>query len=450
MPRWFLPYTHKMLRALSVDRWAQICAGVLLLALVAVSVTSPVAMIGAVVVAVLLTGLATLGTERLAMVLLAAGAALAPMNRLRPVDAVEFVTVADLLLVAGVGVLIPVLLERRAQLDPLFMGAAGAVLTVAMISSLLSDAPLASLIGVVRFLVGALGLPVVFMLWRPGVRYAVVVAAAFVLGNVINIVYARASGLVSFDGRRIGWANHPNVLGLCALLALALLPFILTQIPRLTRGSAVPLFQVLTVIAAGVCGFGLWISGSRAAVAVAAVVFVLWPLLVRSVYAGLAVFAVGIAGLYYVADVLLSGELEHNPIGRILGSGSARYSDEARRLASADAWEQVQSSPLLGVGFVDILDAHNIYLQMLAAGGALALAAYGVLLFSVVRTPFALGSRYFVLALPALAYVLIGPLTTIMWDRYVWYVLALPFLIPRTARSAAEPETAAVAAQEEP
>lgn len=439
-----------MSRLTSSDLWVPVCSVVALLGLVAVAMTSTIAMIGAIGVGVLLAGLVTLGTERLAMVLFAVGAILAPMNRVRPVDAVEFVTASDVFIVLGAFALVPVLLERRFRVDPLFVAAAGILFTFAMVSSLLSAAPFASLNGTVRFLIGAFGLPLIFMLWRPGVRYAVVVAAAFLLGNVINIVYARASSLVSFDGRRIGWSNHPNILGLCALLALALVPFILTQIPQMRRGMSVPVLQGLTAAAAGICAFGLWISGSRAAVAAAAVVFLLWPLLMRSVYAGLAVFAAGIAGLYYVAETLLSGEAEHNPVGRILGSGTARYSDEARRIAHEEAWEQIHSSPLFGAGFVDMLDAHNIYLQMLAAGGAFALAAYGLLLFAVVRVPIALGPRFYVLALPALGYVMIGPLTTIMWDRYLWYVLALPFLIPRSAGDHDEAGPARAAAQEDP
>ncbi|MBC7630273.1 O-antigen ligase, partial [Aeromicrobium sp.] len=228
------------------------------------------------------------------------------------------------------------------------------------------------------------------------------------------------------ENRYIGLSTHPNILGFCAMLGLALIPFLLQELPRR--------FSWVVLLAAASCGYGIWISGSRAALLVAGAVMVLYPLLARSIGAALVLFGLGIVPVFLVGRTLSSGEVGNNIIGRLAGGGSATASDQAREALAATTLDRFLAHPLFGVGFGEVLEAHNIYLQVAAAGGVAVLLFYIVLLLSVLRQPFAIGSSYRLLALPAMAYALIGPITPLLWDRYIWCALAIPFLVAASGK----------------
>ena len=131
------------------------------------------------------------------------------------------------------------------------------------------------------------------------------------VGNVVSVGYAVIRNEVSVEGRRIGLSEHPNVFGLCALLAVALIPFILTQVPRSWRWIPLGL--------GAVCMYGVWISGSRAALAALIAVAVIYPVLARSVLAGLALIA-GFTAFLAFAGRLLGETSSSNALGRLLGA----------------------------------------------------------------------------------------------------------------------------------
>ncbi|MFC5676308.1 O-antigen ligase family protein [Aeromicrobium endophyticum] len=390
----------------------------LLLPLALGSVFGAVVALGA---AVLMLALVTFGIESTAIGLLALGFVLAPMNDVRPVAALTFVTMSDVFLVLSIGLLLPILVTGRFERQALFLVGAAGVVGLGLVTSVAGDHALASLNGLLRLLVGALMLPVTFMLWRPRRNIVTLLAAAYVLGNSISVLQAVASGLVSYEGRAIGLTRHPNILGLCSMLALTLIPFLLQELPRWSGW--------IVLAAAGVCGYGVWISGSRAALLVAVAMVAVYLVLSRSVERGLLLFGASIVPVYLVGRTLSSGDVGNNILNRFVGGGSASASDLAREQLVREAVERFLSSPVLGVGFADALEAHNIYLQVAASGGVAGLAFYLVLLASVVRQPLRLPSRYRLLALPAFGYVLVGFITPLLWDRYIWCLLALPFLM---------------------
>ena len=371
---------------------------------------------------VLLTMVLALGAERTAMTLLVVGVALAPLNDVRPVDAITFVTASDVFLVVAIALLGPTLLARRFPVQVLFLVGAAGVGVAGLLTSAISPDPVLSLNHLLRFVVGALALPLVFMVWRPGRAMAVALAAAYVAGNAFNAVYARVDGTASFDGRYPGLSTHVNVLGLCAMLGVALVPFLLANVPRQ--------WTWLVLLGGALSAYGVWLSGSRAALLVAVAITALYPLLARSVPAALALFGLAIAPLYVVGNALVEGEAGNNPLGRLLGGGSASASDLQREELIDVAVRQFLDNPVLGGGFGEVLEAHNIYLQIAAAAGIVGTAFYLVLLASVVREPFVRGGTNRLLALPALSYVMVGLMTPLLWDRYIWCVLALPFLVP--------------------
>jgi O-antigen ligase len=233
-------------------------------------------------------------------------------------------------------------------------------------------------------------------------------------------VAAYTVGGVGDGGRRIGYSTHPNVMGLCAMLAIALLPFLLAAVPRGWRPAV--------VAATAVCAWGVWISGSRAALVAAGAVLVLWVLVSRSVTVALTLFGLGLVPLYYVGVNISNLAASDNALGRLLGGGSSQGSNAEREVIAREAWEVFLSHPILGNGLSDVLKAHNIYLQVAAAVGIVGFAFFVVMLGSTVVRSLSLDRVGGLLVLPCLGYLMIGFMTTILWDRYVWAVLALPFL----------------------
>lgn len=366
--------------------------------------------------------LTLVGVERTAILVLALGIALSPLDNFRPVGAVAFAALSDLVLLAGLLVLVVVLLGRRLPGEWLFLGAAAGFVVVGLVASAVGEAPGASLNNLLRLVVGALLLPVAFMVWRPSRRVVVGFALAYVLGNVGNLVAAYTVGGASWDGRRIGYSTHPNIMGLCAMLALALLPFLLRVLPRRWTWAV--------LLMGAVCAWSVWISGSRAALVAAVAVAVLFVAIERRVEVALALFGLAIPAVYVVGQAVTgNGAQQNNVLGRLLGGGTAAGSDLDRENLARVAIDAFTSHPVLGVGLSDVMAAHNIYLQVAAAVGVVGLAVYLLLLGSVALRAITLPRPWNLLVLPVLGYAMIGAITTILWDRYVWAVLALPFLV---------------------
>ena len=408
---------------------AAFTTGIALVVLISVAVTSTPATIAVFFAIALFLLLIVLGFGHASEFFVILGACLVPMSNLHPVEVVSFITVADAAFVVGFGLMLPVLLRRPLHLPSTFVFGVAGVLTVALFSSLLSDEPMDSLFILVRLAVGAFGLSILIIWWNPNLKKVVILASAYVLGNVVSIGWAVVNNEYSVEGRRAGLSEHPNVFGLTALLAVALIPFIFTQTPRAWRW--------LPPVAGVVCLYGVWSSGSRGALAALIAVAVIYPVLARSVLAGLGLLA-GFATFLVFSTRLLGEASSDNALGRLLGAGSASASDQAREDLLHQALDQFLASPILGDGVANILAAHIIYLQIAAAMGVVGLAFYLLVHWSTVSPIVLLSTPFSLLALPALAYVILGLVTPVLWDRYIWTVLALALLAPRLAAAAGE------------
>lgn len=427
--------------AVRVNRPTMVAAtttGAILLPLVALTFTSTLGAIAAVVVAVLVLGLATLGLGRTAQTLVILGALLAPMNDLTAPGGASFVTAADAAFALGFLLMMPDLLARELRLPPAFLIGVAGVGSIALISSLLSENPALSLNSTARLLIGAFGLAVLISWWAPGRKKVVALAWAYVLGNIVSVGYGIVDGPALNDGRLFGLTEHPNIFGLCSLLAMGLIPFLISQTD--------PEHRWIPVVAGFVCMYGIWVSGSRGALAALIAVALVYPMLRRSIPAALAllgVFAVGVA----FSEPLLTSTSSGNALGRLLGSGSADASNTEREQLADQAVEQFLSNPVLGVGLAEVLAAHVIYLQIAAGLGVIGLTFYLLALWATARPAMVLSPPFNLLALPALAYGTLGFVTPVLWDRYIWIVLALSLLAPRLAAEADE-ELESVRAQE--
>lgn len=412
-----------LLRRVARPTFSAVMTVVSLVLLLALSMTSALGAMVAIGVALFLLGLICLGLERTAEALVILGVFLMPMTRFHNSGALSFVTAADAALALGFVLMFPDLIRRPLWLPaPFAIGAIGVFFT-AVISSLLSEDPLISLNATTRLVVGSFGLTVLVAWWSPGLKKVVVIAWAYVLGNVANGFYASIEG-AQVNGRRSGLAEHPNFAGMCALLAILLIPFLVTQTPRQRRW--------IPIAAGMVCFWALWASGSRAALAALIVVAVVYPLLSRSVLAGLGLLSVFAVGVVFFQQLVNAVGAE-SALGRLLGKGTTSSSDESREQIARATFEQFMSDPILGVGLVHPLQAHIIYLQVMAGLGMVGLLAF-LLAGSIMMRPLVmLKPPYSLLALPVLAYALAGLVSNLLWDRYIWITLALAVLAPRLA-----------------
>lgn len=377
---------------------------------------------------VTLTLAALVGLERAASVFLILATAAAPLNDLRPVPALTFITFADVLFGIGFLLLVPHLAGTPLKLPAAFVFGFAIILAMGTLASVASEQPATSFNHMVRFSVGAVALATLICWWQPRKGTVIALASAYMAGNCISVFAAMFEG-PTMGGRVFGLSTHPNVMGLCDALALALAPFLLYAVRREWRW--------LVVVGTAICAYGIWINGSRGALLTSVAILFLYPAITRSVTAGVAVTAIGFL-MPIVVTHLVDRVSETSALGRLFGGGNARGSNQEREEAAARAIDQFLNHPLLGGGFVTVLEAHNIYLQLAAAVGVFGVLGFLIVLWSLVRPLLAIPSPWGLLSVPALAYAMAGLIFPLLWDRYIWCVLGLALLGPILAARAAE------------
>lgn len=379
---------------------------------------APIAAIVAIGFAVLLAAIVTCGLVQTATGILVMAMFFAPCNSIRPISAASFVTMSDLLFVLGFGLLLPTLLFRRINLPLVFLLGSIILIVTGLLASLGSINPGTSLNHMTRLVVAALGLPVAFLLWRPNNKVVVWLASAYVLGQCLSVANAVVSGAAPGTGRYQGLSTHVNFFGLSALLAACLVPYV--------AAFFAPSWRWVAWAAGGVCLYGIWISGSRAALLVIVLVALLFPLVERSIPAA------GVLAAVMGVGVLLSGKLLNdsgsNALGRLQGDTTTTFSDNERTRVLTESIKAFKAHPLLGTGFENPLAAHNIYLEIGVAVGVLGVVGYLFVLGSTIYPLFTVPHPYHRLAYPALGYAAIGMITNTLWDRFIWSTLALALI----------------------
>ena len=353
----------------------------------------------------------------------------APLNDVRPIEALSFLELSDAFLVTGFLLLIPRLAGTTLRLPSAFLAGGVGLLTVGTLSALASDQPGRNLGYLINVAGGVVLLTVLLVWWQPGRRTTVAASAAFMIGNAVNVVASLFQDPF-VEERYSGLTTHPNVMGLCQVLSLALAPFLLEALPRR--------YHWIVGVGALVSMYGIWISGSRAALLCAVALTLLYPLFKRSVPVALAVAALCLPAIV-VFDRVSQNPDPSNTLGRLLGAGSVSYSNEYRVAGARAGIDQFLSHPLLGDGWVGIWSTHNGYLQVAAAIGVLGLGCYLMLLVPILRPLIAVPPPYGLLAAPGLAAAMISVVDPALGTRYTWCVLALALSADRLSALAEKP-----------
>jgi Methyltransferase domain len=209
-----------------------------------------------------------------------------------------------------------------------------------------------------------------------------------IVGTQIGTHFTHAAASTAYTGRQQGLSEAPNHLAVGCLIVIPLASLWLLR----SKG-----WRIMGWLGLAVLMLAIYVSGSRSALVAAPVAFIVTceavkPL--RPVGRSIGVWVVLLAALSVLAlhiDVLGATRF---------GSVSAATSDAARTVVRHIATSQFSARPLQGAGFTYFQDAHNIYLQLAASGGVLALVSFATFLVGTLRvTELALRTNEAVLAI---------------------------------------------------
>lgn len=254
----------------------------------------------------------------------------------------------------------------------------------------------------------------------------VCVSSLIALTDLTKLTHFARSLDYQFDSdRQTGLSDHPNTLGLVCVIAT---PFAVHLISKSRR-------RWLPCLALVLLGGGVVASGSRGAqlalpVAVLAAVFASPHK--KKVVGWLAVTLVA----SFVGVVTVLGQLVPGILDKLFrfgagitlpGVSTSASSDEERSQLYAQAWSDFENHPLFGIGIKHINEAHNIYLQIVSAGGSVLLVGMLVYWFGTIqscrvakREGEVLGAY---LLISVVAWLSIGAVENQLTDRFLYYMV---------------------------
>lgn len=316
--------------------------------------------------------------------------------------------------------------------------------------SLTSDGNLVSL---GKFLVALVLLPMMVQVLEPSSREVRVLAGAWAISALVSAgvavldatghthISASLLGYVPGGGRQAGLSIQPNHLAVALILATPVVLSWLRSTSRAVRFVSVP---ALLVLAAGVLltssrgGFvGLLIA--------AGLTIVLVPELRPSPRVLAVVLPLGCMALLGLGASLLP---ELATQSRLAG-GLADLSNAQRAILQAQAIADFSVSPIHGIGFDHVDEAHQVFLQLLAAGGVIGLLGYATYWIGVLRT--ALLARRVdpniasALLVSSLCFLALNLVENQVTDRYLYVPAALIVGLAALRRRAEVSTTARVA-----
>lgn len=208
-----------------------------------------------------------------------------------------------------------------------------------------------------------------------GVAISCVVAITDMLGltHIASaLTYQRSvASPVQYDWqttRYAGLSDHPNMLGMVCVISLPIVIYFMSR----TRRIWLPGMAFIALSA------GLLASGSRGAQAFSLLTVIVAVLcvpnrraIVRAISFTMSIIVAG--GIVLLFTVLADSR---RWLLRFTGGGDpfeAQRSNESRLGLLGQGWGDFQRHPLFGAGLQHIAESHNIYLQLLAAGGVVLL-----------------------------------------------------------------------------
>jgi O-antigen ligase len=392
--------------------------------------------------------------------LVALGVGWSGANALRPLPGLS---VGDVFLLAGgVALLCELVLRREGLRVPTWLSLAGwGLLLATIVSSVPTDSVGSNLVPGLRLTATLALTPLVIGVAAGTEASRDRIAAAWLLGTSLVTATAFLDFLhvthfwswlesnpatdPSYNGNRFaGVTAHPNHVGLLGAMGL---PFALSYLVDGGRKR-----RVLGVAAVASLELGVLVSGSRAALLGSAFAFVVWAWLgrrrvLRTIFWGGALLLVAVVAtsIFASGNLLVGGD-------RLGGNSATRLSDAGRWVRVDVAAHQFVERPILGVGFANVRAAHDIYLQLLSAGGVVALACFALFVLGTlriaVRRPAAGGALARQVPLVAasaaglLTWLFVGVAQNALYDRYLYVPAGLLLSYALASREATAPRSA--------
>jgi hypothetical protein len=388
----------------------------------------------AIVAALYIVVVLTIGARTTGIACMIAAFASAPMYR-GIEDLTGGVPPTDVFVIAGVVHLLPTFLGKQLRLPMVYLLGLFLMSICSLISVMVTGDLFTNAFYAVQWLFFVGALPIIVAWWRPASVTVDWLLWGYLVGHLISTAKALMEGAV-FANRYDGLTHHPNAFGLAGVTSVAIVLYLFHR--HRSKGTVV-LAILAGFVAVGVLSVTL--SGSRAAIVVLVALILMIPLVERSALAGvgLAILgALGVLALPFIIDV--SGE--ESAIGRLAGSGTATASDRVRDNATSDGFARLWDSPILGSGFDEVEQIHNVFLEAAVAIGFVGLFAYLLVLFGLARPLFSTHPKR---RLTYLVWVFIGVAPTFpgLWDRTVWVpasLAALAMVRPEKQDAPADPE----------
>jgi O-antigen ligase len=264
-------------------------------------------------------------------------------------------------------------------------------------------------------------------------------AVAYALGSTVSALVASSDSLgltnigqsltgvpVDSSGRAAGFTVHPNFLAATCVISTAFALWLLTRRPAVRVGAAIMLVPLL---------LGIYSSGSRGGAAVLVFTLLLSVVVLpefRRHLSSIALFAgVGVAILFVATPSL--GTTILSAVRLQNGGESVVGSDAVRTIVRQQGISDVKESPVYGVGMQVAAEAHNVYLQALAAGGVLLFTGFIIFLLGAISTairlirqePFARA-----LAIASISSAVLSSVENSLVDRLVYVPMALIAALP--------------------
>lgn len=363
------------------------------------------------------------GPQRLGIAFMLLATFLAPINGLK-LGAGGNVTFADFAYVLGIGLLVPSLLKSQSKMPRLYVWGVLMLTANALIVSTLAPDPMGSLTGFIRVAWAIIVIPVVLHRMQMSRQLIYIFVWTYVIGQIVSTAKGLTNPGALGGGRSIGWTTHPNFFGLAGQLAFAMCVFLFYRTPKDKRW--------IVVGAAAICAVSVIQSGSRASLLCIALTVILWPLIERT-----AISTYILVSFVAVAAVAFNFIVENAPEGsafdRLKGGGSAQGSSLAREQLLTSGLDKFWEHPITGSGWVtDIIEFHNVYLEVAIAGGVLALVGFLFLLAGLIKPLFEepYPNRLAFMGVSYAAFAALGPT---LYDRVLWGGLALIFALHHAA-----------------
>lgn len=355
------------------------------------------------------------GPSQIAAAFIMAAFATVPFNAVVPIAALPWMEISDPFFIVALVLLIPHFLRTPLTLPLAFVVGSIGFVAIGVLSAIGTDIPGANIAYLVDVVRGVILLPLFMTWWKPDRRIMVGVALAYMTGTLINVIAATIQGEYPRI-RADGLSSHPNVYAFCAVMSLALVPFLLAMLDQ--RHHAI--VRVLALAAV----YAVWTSGSRGAFFCMVILACCYPLLRRSIASGLAVGATALVA-FAVLHRFAQSVSPTSALGRVFGGDQATESTNIRIGAAEIGIKQFLAHPVLGDGWVGVWGIHVSFLEVAAAMGVLGLIFYVTVLWSLLRPVFFVPSPYGLLAVPVLAAIVLDLVLPLIGARMVWCVLAL-------------------------